>query len=81
MKLSELKTIMHLLPDDTEITISNAPVSTAPLETLKREDWGNHDGRYNMRCTICNWVSDDIRRDGTPPIVCPQCKGHGFKQA
>lgn len=81
MKLSELKTIMHLLPDDTEITISNAPVSTILLETLKREDWGNHDGRYNMRCTVCNWVSNDIQKDATPPVVRPQCKGHSFKRA
>lgn len=68
MKLSELKQIIHLLPDDTEVTIGEAQTSH-----LVKETWGNHDGRYNMRCTVCGWTSNDISARDNPPTVCPRC--------
>lgn len=71
MKVSELKSIIHLLPPDTEVTIGEPP--KIKTSTLKREEWGNHDGRYNMRCSACGWVSDDIPRNQIPPTFCPKC--------
>ena len=44
-----------------------------PIAKLKREYWGNHDGRYNMLCSNCGWRSTDIHPGDTEPTECPVC--------
>lgn len=76
MKLSEFKLIMPHLPSDTEIIIKSIGSITASMEsTLVEEHWGNHDGRYNVKCTVCGWVSDDIQLSAEKPTYCPRCGG------
>ena len=75
MKLKDFKTIMEYLPDDIEITVGEV-VSTP---RLVKEFWGNHDGRYNVKCEACGWTSADIPRNGYPPHVCGKC-GKGTYQ-
>lgn len=75
MKLSELKEIMNLLSDDTEVIVKNPSSIKKESGGLVTEKWGNHDGRYNVRCTLCGYVSPDIfpGRGEKAPIYCPQC--------
>lgn len=83
MKLSEFDKIRQYLPDDMEIFLEEAIYPAKedkppiPHHTLKPEYWGNHDGRYNARCTACGWRSDDIRADKPMPDYCPKCGGLG----
>lgn len=78
MTLTEFDAIRQYLPDDTELLIVKPKKrSNAPRRTLIEEHWGNHDGRYNMKCIQCGWSSEDIFPGQFPPSVCPVCQGHG----
>ena len=44
------------------------------------EEWGNHDGRFNIKCRCCGYRSHDIPASSKPIIrdqisnmVCPSC--------
>lgn len=77
MTLKEFDQIRPYLKDDVTITIGEPK----PKTTLIKQTWGNHDGRYNMLCKACGWVSRDIHpgRDQEPKY-CPQCRGEGVKE-
>ena len=73
MTLKEFDAIRKYLPEDIEISIGESETVYGDYEI---EEWGNHDGRFNMRCSVCGYASDDIPRgtsiaDGT---LCPKCK-------
>lgn len=63
MKLKEFDLIRKYLPDDTEITINSVP-KTEPAEdemwAIWDCNWGNHDGRFNVLCRACGWMTPDI---------------------
>lgn len=69
MKLSEFDQIRKFLPDDFEIELKGV----VPTPKFIKETWGNHDGRYNMRCEACGYITGDIPRNQLPPIICPKC--------
>lgn len=77
MTLKEFDNIRPYLPDNTEITINTSP-KFEPAITL--EFWGNHDGRFNLKCRNCGWRSDDIKAGGraameaaAKEMKCPSC--------
>lgn len=85
MKLSEFDKIRKYLPDDVEVTINGTadeymvhPVTHQKVlrKLLEKQEWGNHDGRYNAHCPVCNWTSGDIRAQDPMPTYCPKC-GNG----
>lgn len=76
MTIKELKKVIQYLPDDLQIDITN--IGKRPPRLVK-EFWGNHDGRYNVKCEACGWQSPDIPRNGYPPHTCEKC-GKGIYQ-
>lgn len=77
MKLSEFDKIRPFLKNDVEVEIVG--MDNSPPKTLIKQTWGNHDGRYNMLCTVCGWTSRDIfpGRNDEEPKFCPRCAGKG----
>ena len=79
MTLKEFDEIRPYLPKNINIQIEFPTKSLASLieetstSTLIKETWGNHDGRYNMKCCKCGWQSHDIRPGETEPEKCPKC--------
>lgn len=74
MTLAEFDKIRPFLPDDTEVTVEvGQKTHGVPLE---RQEWGNHDGRYNAHCPACGWTSEDIPARSPMPRFCPKC-GNG----
>lgn len=73
MTLKEFDAIRSYLPKNINIIIE--PPNTAPSNKgyLVKETWGNHDGRYNMKCPKCGWQSHDIRPGEFQPEKCPKC--------
>lgn len=78
MKLSEFDKIRPFLPDDTEVTV-NPGMDNSKSKPLEKITWGNHDGRYNAKCPVCGWMSDDIPARQPMPSYCPQCGNGGPK--
>lgn len=78
MTLKEFDMIRPFLPNDAdfEISITNIQKNKRKkvLPTLIKETWGNHDGRYNMKCPNCGWQSCDIRPGEIEPKRCPICE-------
>ena len=71
MTLKEFDAIRKYLPEDIEISIGESAYGD-----YKIEEWGNHDGRFNMKCSVCGYTTDDIPSstvivEGT---LCPKCK-------
>lgn len=75
MKLSELDAIRHLLPDDLEVTLGEYEKKPKGVP-LEKQTWGNHDGRWNAKCPVCGWVSQDLPAGAAMPAFCPDC-GNG----
>lgn len=75
MTLKEFDDIRPYLPKDVNIKIEfpTAFPTTSTPSTLIKETWGNHDGRYNMKCIECGWQSPDIPPGGVEPAACPIC--------
>ena len=78
MTLKEFDMIRPFLKDDANIEIEIKKIcdtnkAIVPIAKLKREYWGNHDGRYNMLCSNCGWRSTDIHPGDTEPTECPVC--------
>lgn len=78
MTLKEFNLIRSYLPEDIEIEII---IKDKKESSLVKEEWCNHDDRYNMRCTLCGWVSPDIpRHEVYGNLTCPKCNGKGDKK-
>jgi len=75
MKIGELKKIIHLLPDDIEVTLGEGG-ATPKLPRWKSNNYGNHDGRFTINCPCCGWESDEEfypHRQKHFPNRCPKC--------
>ena len=75
MTLKEFDDIRPYLPKDVNIKIEfpTKSCTTYTLSTLIKETWGNHDGRYNVKCSKCGWQSHDIHPGEFEPEKCPKC--------
>ena len=75
MTLKEFDDIRSYLPKDVNIKIEfpTKSCTTSTSSTLIKETWGNHDGRYNVKCSKCGWQSHDIRPGEIQPEKCPKC--------
>lgn len=79
MKLIEFAEIMKYLPGDTEVEIvTKNQKQMKPAMMI--EEWGNHDGRFNLKCRSCGYRTSDIPRDQKAAMVnavktmaCPRC--------
>ena len=69
MTITEFDIIRPYLKDDIDINIQ---INKTKTYKLIPEYWGNHDGRWNVKCEKCGWQSPDIPCDeDSPYIVCP----------
>lgn len=63
MTLKEFDNIRPILPPDTQVIvkITTPPDKKTPaLESaIYGDDFGNHDGRFSLRCRNCGWISDN----------------------
>ena len=73
MTLKEFDAIRSYLPKNINIIIELPNTAPSNKGHLVKETWGNHDGRYNMKCIECGWQSPDIRPGETEPTECPIC--------
>lgn len=73
MTLKEFDAIRSYLPKNINIIIEFPNIAPSNKGHLVKETWGNHDGRYNMKCTECGWQSSDIHPGGIEPTECPIC--------
>ena len=85
MKLKEFDSIRPYLPNDVEIIIkssNNEVVEAEPVmePAMEIAYYGNHDGRFNLRCRCCGYYSKDIPREqrsvmeiASAEMPCPRC--------
>lgn len=77
MTLKEFDAIRKYLPEDIEISIRESAYGNYEIE-----DWGNHDGSFNMRCSVCGYTTDNMPRN-TPiaeGTLCPNCKKSMYRK-
>ena len=85
MTLKEFDAIRSYLPKNINIIIELPNTASSNKGHLIKETWGNHDGRYNMKCPNCGcrynmkcpncgWQSYDIRPGEIEPKKCPICE-------
>jgi len=56
-------------------------VSKYTEPAMMLEFWGNHDGRFNLKCRCCGYRTNDIQRSekaamesAVKTMACPKCK-------
>lgn len=67
MTLEDFDKVRPYLKDNVEIELVQA-------YRLVPKYWGNHDGRWNVECEACGWMSEDIPKNSDSPYArCPKC--------
>lgn len=79
MTLEEFDKLRPYLKDDVEVELV-VKEGKASSPAMHIEEWGNHDGRFNIACHCCDYRSADmpLRQksamvEAVKTMACPKC--------